>query len=215
MRSLLLFCALLVSFVAADEPSVWNTPEYPDCSQVVLIEGEDGRRGSGVLVDGSGIDGVVLTARHVVEGAKVGWLVTYQGGEQSKDCSVMHKSSKEYDVATLRVWVPAGLVPARVATQPVRHRDRIVVVSSRGRLLTRETASLARPRASVTTTPNKLYADVEVQPGDSGAPVFNEAGEVVGIVSGGWFWFGDEDNFKTWPLRAAGVKQIRRLLDKK
>ena len=57
-------------------------------------------------------------------------------------------------------------------------------------------------------------------PGDSGGPVFNERQEVVGVISGGWFWWdggvtnsGGSIIQATWPARACNVSVIQKLLD--
>ena len=67
----------------------------------------------------------------------------------------------------------------------------------------------------------KIFADVPLLPGDSGGPVFNADHEVVGIISGGWFWW--DSGLKTsngsyirttWPARASNVGPIQSMMEK-
>ena len=65
----------------------------------------------------------------------------------------------------------------------------------------------------------KIFADVPLLPGDSGGPVFNSNREVVGVISGGWFWYDAGVKLPngskirpTWPARASNIDPIRVLM---
>jgi hypothetical protein len=75
--------------------------------------------------------------------------------------------------------------------------------------------------ASPPSTIEKIFADVPLLPGDSGGPVFNSNQEVVGIISGGWFWWNSgvkSDNGSyvrtTWPARASNIGPIQNMVAK-
>jgi len=76
--------------------------------------------------------------------------------------------------------------------------------------------------ASSPSSLEKIFADVPLLPGDSGGPVFNEKHEVVGIISGGWFWWnsglmdkdGNASIRTTWPARASNVGPLKTLMAK-
>ena len=75
-------------------------------------------------------------------------------------------------------------------------------------------------KASSPSSLEKIFADAPLLPGDSGGPVFNSDHEVVGIISGGWFWWksglmandGIASIRTTWPARASNVGPIRTLI---
>jgi len=65
-----------------------------------------------------------------------------------------------------------------------------------------------------------LFLNTDVLPGDSGSPIFNAKNEVIGVVSGGGYWFFETEPFSnsmgnnryTWPTRAPSTVPIRKLL---
>ena len=73
--------------------------------------------------------------------------------------------------------------------------------------------------AAVSTSKDTIFADLALISGDSGGPVFNDKGEVVGVISGGWFWWhsgvASANGFPaqtTWPARACNATPLRNLL---
>jgi S1-C subfamily serine protease len=207
----------------------WTQPaEHLD--SVVKIEYGNGM-GTGVLVNldndkplSSGFEGYCLTAWHVVSGDDSDEepeeiIVTYRNGKRSRRCKVVAKDERR-DIALLWVWVPAGATPAPIATDEVTAGDRLEFAGLGGdsklNCCLRHFAAIA----SGPTNGSLIYADVALLPGDSGGPVFNSKREVVGIISGGWFWWdGGVKNSNgnhisvTWPARASNVQPLQSLLD--
>jgi S1-C subfamily serine protease len=150
-------------------------------------EGESkGAVGTGVIIDDTG---TILTSLHVVRGAtKVS--VIFADGSESEATITM--AQEENDLAVLRpLVIPDDLVPATLTSSDTLHvGDDVVavgnpfgiddslsagVVSGLGR-------SFQSP-ATGQTLSNLIQFDAAVNPGNSGGPLVNRDGEVVGIVT--------------------------------
>lgn len=146
--------------------------------------------------------------------------VLYRTGEVSRRCQIVAVDEKR-DVALLRVAIPKSTKPARIATESIKHGELLEFTGFGGG------SSIKAPRhfnsqASAPTTPDLIYADTTLLPGDSGGAVFNEKREVVGVISGGWIWWQGgvqgpvgQTVPTTWPARACNVGPIRQLRPRK
>ena len=123
--------------------------------------------------------------------------------------------------ALLWVWVPKGIEPAELATSSVKRGDKLELVGLGGGTKLADCVRCFRAEASPPSTIEKIFADVPLLPGDSGGPVFNSQHQVVGIISGGWFWW--DSGLKTesgayirttWPARASNVGPLQSMLTK-
>jgi S1-C subfamily serine protease len=141
--------------------------------------------GSGVLISK---DGKILTAAHVVD--KEGEIkVEFTNGERM--VARVIASSSSADLALLQVdRVPETVVPARLGdSDTVEAGDDIFIIGAPYGLsytLTVGRVSARRPdetRGGILSTSEFLQTDAVINPGNSGSPVFNKAGEVVAIVS--------------------------------
>ena len=141
--------------------------------------------GSGVLI---GKDGKVLTAAHVVEAADA-VAVEFRNGETVAARIVSADSAA--DVALLEVeYVPRGIDAAGLGdSNGVEIGDQVFVVGTPfgmshtltvGHISARRNAPIENPFA----TPVELFqTDAALNAGNSGGPMFNLAGDVIGIVS--------------------------------
>lgn len=208
---------------------LWNwTPNAPYHQSIVEVSTEGGS-GTGVLISvsrdkplGNGFEGHVLTAWHVVQDdIKEGSIkVTYRNKRRAKECRVVqHDEAK--DVAILWVWVPGDIEPATLATESVKRGDKLELVGLGGGTDLASCVRAFEAHASPPSSTEKIFADVPLLPGDSGGPVFNANHEVVGIISGGWFWW--DSGLKTasgayirttWPARASNILPIRSMMEK-
>lgn len=140
--------------------------------------------GSGVIVSP---DGKVITAAHVVEGAEL--LTVELDGEKRVTARVVSVSLMD-DLALLQLdSVPHTAVAARLGdSDRVEAGDEIFIVGSPYGLSNTLTAGRVSARrrmtseAGVLSPVEVLQTDAAINPGSSGGPVFNMAGEVVGIV---------------------------------
>ena len=141
--------------------------------------------GSGVLISA---DGKVMTAAHVVHSMDE-ISVEFLGGETVSAKVVA--SEPQADLSLLQLErVPAGARVARMAnSDTVRVGDPVIIVGAPYGL----SYSLSAGLISARWAPNTVYktmplaeffqTDATINTGNSGGPMFNGAGEVIGIVS--------------------------------
>ena len=211
------------------DSGLWEwTKVAPHHESIVEIT-SGGGTGTGVVISVNndkpvkdGFEGYCLTAWHVVQDdAGAGKIkVKYRNGRKSKSCRVVqHDESK--DVALLWIWVPGDIAPAKLAEDSIKGGDVLELAGLGGgsdlKCCIRHFKAVASPPSSG----EKIFADVPLLPGDSGGPVFNAKHEVVGIISGGWFWWDSGiktsagfDIKTTWPARASNVGPIQGLMAK-
>jgi len=139
--------------------------------------------GSGVVVNA---DGAVLTALHVVDGAT---QVQVEFADGTRAGAQVTARRPEHDVAVLAVdRLPEVVVPAVLAgTPPVG--DAVFAVGNPLGLRASLTAGVVSATGRTITSPagptldGLIQFDAAVNPGNSGGPLLNRAGQVVGIVT--------------------------------
>jgi S1-C subfamily serine protease len=148
--------------------------------------GETGRSGTGagVVINA---DGTVLTALHVVDGAD---SITISFSDGTNAAATIAEQTPESDIATLRpgrlpdTVVPAVLggglrvgAPVFAVGHPLGLTDSLSagVVSALDRTVTVE---------GTRKLEHLIQFDAAVNPGNSGGPLLNKAGQVVGVVTG-------------------------------
>ena len=139
----------------------------------LVIRLPDGH-GSAVCISSTGL---VITNAHVVGDDDV---IEIEHDDQSYLGVVLKRDSKR-DVAVLLVG-NQSFKPVKIATAPVRVGDDLFIAGTPNRienrnLLTRGVVSKIGPFAGK----NVIHTDAAIAPGNSGGPVFNEAGELVGL----------------------------------
>ncbi len=145
-----------------------------------------GSLGSGVVIDAQGD---ILTALHVVAGAGAIQL-TFADGSQS-DADVITRQT-DNDIAVLRPrQTPAQIVPATLGNpRSVRIGDEAFAVGNpfglAGSLSAGVVSGLDRSFESPTTHQTLrglIQIDAAVNPGNSGGPLVDRSGAVIGIVT--------------------------------
>lgn len=146
--------------------------------------------GTGIVLDP---DGVVLTNNHVIAGA-TGLTAVSVGNGQSYDVDVLG-FDRSHDVAVLQLRGASGLQAANIGTSAkVAVGDPVVAMGNAGghggtpsavpgRVIgLNQTVSAADElTGSTETLTNMIKADTPIRPGDSGGPMVNAAGQVIGM----------------------------------
>ena len=139
--------------------------------------------GSGVVINS---EGLVLTALHVVDGAP---QIRVEFADGTATAAHIRASQPEHDIAVLTVdQLPEVVVPAVLAGPPPVGDTVFAVGNPLGlqRSLTAGVVS-ATDRAIGTergpTLAGLIQFDAAVNPGNSGGPLLNRAGQVVGVVT--------------------------------
>jgi S1-C subfamily serine protease len=143
--------------------------------------------GSGVIIDDRGD---ILTSLHVVAGASEIQL-TFADGTQSSATVMVEQP--ENDIAVLRAeQPPAQIVPATLGNpNAMRIGDEAFVVGNPLGLYGSMSAGVIsgldrsfQPSKSKQKLEGLMQIDAAVNPGNSGGPLLNRYGQVIGIVTG-------------------------------
>lgn len=158
---------------------------------LVLIESEDadedGSLGTGVVVNDNGD---ILTALHVVTGAASIQITFADGTESGAEIIV---EQPENDIALLRPVQPPDQIFPAILGNPgaMRVGDEAFVVGNPFGLYSSMSAGVIsgfdrsfRPVSSTVRLTGLIQIDAAVNPGNSGGPLLNRAGQVIGIVTG-------------------------------
>ena len=171
--------ALLVGNVANAQHWKWTPPaEHHDA--VVQVTSARGSGGTGVHFS----EGWILTAAHVVEDARQG-QITFPDGQSFPYKLMKMQHAGDVDIALLRAAC-ANKPFAPLAKSPPRHGEKIELVGLGGPgLAGGKTYRHFEMTVLNETSDVRLVTNGVVTYGDSGAPAFNAAGEVVGVQSAG------------------------------
>jgi S1-C subfamily serine protease len=170
---------------------VYDTVKF----SLVLVEtstANDGQEpdlgiGSGVVID---FNGDILTSLHVVAGREDIW-VTYADGTRAAAGIIFEQP--ENDIAVLQPLETPAIVPPAILGNPnaLQVGDEAFVVGSPFGLYSSMSAGVIsgfdrtfRIPESDTRLFGLIQVDAAVNPGNSGGPLLNRNGHVVGIVTG-------------------------------
>jgi serine protease Do len=139
--------------------------------------------GTGVVVG----DGIILTNAHVVDGAR-SVAVTASGDDQARDAEVV-ASDTATDIAVLRVSDTDGLAVANLgSSSSTAVGDDVVAIGNAlalegGMTVTRGIVSALDRELDTDngTLTGLLQTDAAISSGNSGGPLVNASGQVIGI----------------------------------
>jgi S1-C subfamily serine protease len=156
-------------------------------AQVPDAEGEEGHSvGSGVVINDSGD---ILTSLHVVANASDIQLAFSDGTQSSAEVIV---EQPENDIAVLHPSQPPELLAPAILGNPYAMRvgDEAFVVGNPLGLYSSMSAGVISgfdrsfwPQGSTRKMEDLIQFDAAVNPGNSGGPLLNRDGQVIGIVT--------------------------------
>ncbi|HEX4414695.1 MAG TPA: serine protease [Lacipirellulaceae bacterium] len=155
---------------------------HPSVARIIVPEDGATAFGSGTLVGVHENRGLVVTNWHVVRDA-VGLVdVVFPDGFHSHAKPL--KVDQDWDLAALVIWKP-NCEPVKIATNPPQPGDLLTIHGyGRGkyRIATGRCTSYYSPQPNF---PHEMVElDVEARQGDSGGPIFNQQGEIAGVLFG-------------------------------
>jgi len=150
---------------------------------VVLVTTSKGSLGSGVIVTDTG---TVLTANHVVSG---GGRISIVFADGTKTAATIESAHPKTDIATLTPKkLPEVVVPAILGGGVVVGSDVVAIGNPLGLRASTTTGIISGLNRTTKTKVGELSGliqfDAAVNPGNSGGPLLNRQGQVVGIVTG-------------------------------
>lgn len=150
---------------------------------VVQIVVDNGNGGSGAYIK----DGLILTCRHLFSRKNNDAKIIFNNGETIRAKFI--KSDKIWDLAVMRlVKLPKKIKPIRLARKIPKVGDYLhsVGFGSRGKIrwATGKLKSFSTTNRNTKTNDNFKINNGGSRKGDSGGPIFNNTGELVGVLWG-------------------------------
>jgi Trypsin-like peptidase domain len=159
-----------------------NVTPHPAVARIVVPEDGSTAFGSGTLVGVNSKHGLVITNWHVVRDGTGLVEVVFPDGFRSHAKPL--KVDSDWDLAALVIWRP-NVEPVKIATHPPRQGDLLTIHGyGRGqyRIATGHCTNYFSPRIDF---PHEMVElDAEARQGDSGGPIFNQSGELAGVLFG-------------------------------
>jgi hypothetical protein len=155
---------------------------HPAVARIISPERGATAYGSGTLVDVRDQYGLVVTNWHVVRDATGVVEVVFPSGFRSHARPL--KVDPDWDLAALVIWRPP-IEPVVLAAQPPRPGDPLTIHGygqGQYRSVTGRCTSYYAPRRDYPLELVEL--NVEARQGDSGGPIFNQRGELAGVLFG-------------------------------
>ena len=155
---------------------------HPAVARVIVPEDDAIAYGSGTLIDVRDQYGLVVTNWHVVRDSKGTVDVVFPSGFRSQARPL--KVDKDWDLAALVVWRPP-IEPVHVSAIPPKPGDLLTIHGygqGQYRIATGHCTQFFAPKENFPCEMVEL--DVEARQGDSGGPIFNDRGEIAGVLFG-------------------------------
>ena len=194
-----MFCSLIsLCLVAtaqpalfADEgskPRAWNTSHsnwqkpHPAVVRIIVDDGNGTSYGSGTLIARSEKVSMVITNWHVIRDAKGEITVAFPDGFRSS--ARIAKMDRNWDLAALVIWSPQ-VEPVAIAQQAPRPGDPLTIAGYGSGQYQMSSGLCTQYVAPGLNFPYEMVEiSAEARQGDSGGPIFNQQGELAGVLFG-------------------------------
>ncbi len=155
---------------------------HPAVARVIVPEAGATSYGSGTLIDARDQFGLVITNWHVVRDAQGPVEVLFPGGYRSKARAL--KVDADWDLAALVVWRPP-IEPVRLSATAPQPGDQLTICGYGQGMYRSATGRCTQYYAPRADFPQQMVElDVQARQGDSGGPIFNDRGELAGVLFG-------------------------------
>ena len=163
---------------SCDESGCRRSAHPATCRISVAVSGHSGQRymGSGTLIDVDAGKGLVVTAAHVVRGSTGDVTCKFPNGTNRTGKVATDKD--RFDVAAILIDDP-GIKPVKVATQPAQVGQEAYSAGYGG-----EGKYLVNSGRVQVSTGDRMVISGRARGGDSGGPVFDRRGLLVGVLWG-------------------------------
>ncbi len=135
--------------------------------------------GSGFIIDSSGL---ILTCAHVIEGS---YAITVTLQDQTELRATLLAGSRIADVAVLKITASKPLPTVKLGdSDDVKVGQPVFVIGNPGGLggsVTAGIVSAVNRNISISSYDDYIQTDASINHGNSGGPMFNLAGEVIGM----------------------------------
>jgi S1-C subfamily serine protease len=164
------------------DTSVYPKSPHPAVARIIVPEDGATAYGSGTLVDVRDQYGLVVTNWHVVRDSEGVVEVVFPGGFRSQARPL--KVDSDWDLAALVIWRPQ-IEPVRLADRAPRPGDPLTIHGygkGQYRIATGRCTTYYAPKINF---PHEMVElDVQARQGDSGGPIFNDRGQLAGVLFG-------------------------------
>ena len=151
-------------------------------ARIVVPEGAATSYGSGTLVDVRDSYGLVITNWHVVRDATGPIEVIFPNGQRSQARAL--KVDADWDLAALVIWRPEAQ-PVALATGAPQPGDHLTICGYGDGTYRSASGRCTGYYAPHENLPQQMVElDVQARQGDSGGPIFNDRGEMAGVLFG-------------------------------
>jgi serine protease Do len=159
-----------------------RTP-HPSVARIVVPEKTGVSFGSGSLIDIRGEHGLIVTNWHVVRDASGPIFVFFADGFQT--AATVVKTDRDWDLAALSIRKPPTAQPLKLSAAAPQPGEWLCIAgygSGDYRAAAGRCTQYVAPAANLPYEMVELAA--EARQGDSGGPIFNEKGELAGVLFG-------------------------------
>jgi hypothetical protein len=163
-------------------PFVPPATPRPAVARIIAPDGQGFSFGSGTLVATSQQHGLVVTNWHVIRDATGQIVVAFPDGFRSG--ATVLAVDRDWDLAALAIWKP-DVAPVSIAAQAPRPGEPLTIAGygpGQYREATGRCIQYVAPGTNF--PPEMLELSAGARQGDSGGPIFNQRGELAGVLFG-------------------------------